>query len=113
MEEKKANRINFEYVVEKIGTGVLMYFEIHKELLNDPDFDCAYKIAKDAYIKRCFHDKSIDLIEKFYLFDVESILRSNPVEVIDAYEPEAYQLVDIVKRYDIASRYDDILKYYN
>ena len=39
MEEKKANRINFEYVSEKIGTGVLMYFEIHKELLNDPDFD--------------------------------------------------------------------------
>lgn len=106
--EQHAKVINLEYIGEKIGTGVLMYFEAHKELLSSPEFNCAYKIAKDAYIKRVFSGVSVDLIEKFYMSDVEAILLSNSMEVIEWYKPDAYYLVDIVKRYNIASRYNDI-----
>ena len=48
-----------EYYLDKMlseigieaGNRILLYFEFHKELLKDNDFNLAYRLAKRAYIR--------------------------------------------------------------
>lgn len=90
-----------------IGTGVLVYFECHKELLSDKNYNCAYKIAKRGYIKGRFGSVAINKISKYYEEDIEYLTKKLTKNEVEDYKREAEYLVDIVKRYDIASRYDD------
>lgn len=110
--KQKAEELNLDDIIEKIRIGILMYFEIHKELLSDPDFNCAYKMLRDVYIKKYLFGVGIDFLEKYYRMDVENILSKNPKEVIEKYKPEAYGLADTVKRNNIASRYVEIFERY-
>lgn len=110
--KQQDEELNLDDIIEKIQIGILMYFEIHKELLSDPNFNCAYKIARDVYIKKYLFGVGIDFFEKFYLMDVENILSKNPKEVIEKYKSGAYGLADTVKRNNIASRYVEFAERY-
>ena len=68
--KQKAEKLDLDDIIEKIQIGILMYFEIHKELLSDSNFNCAYKIARDVYINKYLFGVCIDFLEKYYLMYV-------------------------------------------
>ena len=63
------------FLGEKIAIGILVYLRKNKELLEKPQFDCAYKIARVAYIKRNFGNISLNLAKGLFEYRIESIVK--------------------------------------
>ena len=61
------------YLGEKIAVNILKYLETNRELLNDPLFDCAYRIARASFVKKYFGNVSLDIVANPFRFKLDSI----------------------------------------
>ena len=86
-------------------TNALKYLEENKELLKDPNFDCAYRIARTAFINLYFKTTGLDMVGNLYKYKLDSLNNYQK----EYFEKDAYYLVDLVKRYNITNQFCDIL----
>ncbi len=101
-----------EILANDSRNGMIMYFEKHRELLDDPDYNCAYKLVRNAFIKHHFGKLPVTYIEGLYKTKVANMLSEATNEKIEEYKNDVLRMVEMVKRNNMASLYEDLLEKY-
>ena len=99
-----------QFLGEKITVNILKYLEANSELLKKPHFECAYRIARTAFVKRYFARIGLDMVENCFRDKLDSI-KLDSTEIENS-KKDTYYLADLVKRYGISSDYIDLLDGY-
>ena len=108
MNEKFIDDNVLKHVGSVISVGSLMYLERHKELLKDKNYNCAYKILRNTYIKNNFSYTKNIRVGELYEIEISSLLNQYNEEEDGTYEVFVNMLVDIIKRNNVADRFVDI-----
>lgn len=85
----------------------LAYFYCHKELLEDKHYNCAYRVLRNAQIKK-YAFLTVDDAIRFAEADIEKMLQNYDKEEIEKYRKDIDYLADLSKRYNIADRLDEL-----
>lgn len=101
------------FLGEKIAVGVLVYLRLNAELRENPHFDCAYKIARLAYVKRNFKNHSLNLVKGIFDFRLNYIVNSTKESDLEAYKRDTYYLAELIERLDVSKNYIDVFEEYN
>lgn len=101
-----------DYIIKDIFEGILLYLESHRELLSDPEYNCAYKFAKNEYIKSKYGSFSVEIAKKLYDSEIHGLLIKTTHKEIDKHHKDLLYLIDIVRRYDLTSKYVDLFESY-
>ena len=111
---KNFNSINIlGFLGEKIAIGVLVYLSNNKELLEKTQFDCAYKIARVAYVKHNFGNVPLDFAKDLLEYRLECIVKETGPSDLEAYKRDTIYLAELIERYNIATSYIDVIEQYN
>jgi len=97
-EEYYLDRILSEIEIEA-GNRILLYFEYHKELLKEKDYNLAYKLAKRAYIRYNLRFCQKSMIEKLYSDDIKLLKNIFSKKYIEKEKSRAEYWVAIVKEH--------------
>ena len=101
------------FLGESIAVNVLVYLSLNQELLKNPHFDCAYKIARLTYVKRNFKNHSLNLVKGIFDFRLNYIVNSTSKSDLETYKRDAYYLAELIERYDISKNYIDVIEDYS
>lgn len=109
MKRKKFNLDkHLHALVQSIQIKALLYFECNKELLKEKNYYCTYRILRDAFIKNYIISDDDDILEVLYYAEISRIMRKSTPEKIKDYREDVEVFADIVRRNNIADRYNKI-----
>ena len=101
------------FLGESIAVNVLVYLSLNQELLKNPHFDCAYKIARLTYVKRNFGNCSLNSVKELFDFRLNYIVSNTKNIHLDMYKRDTYYLAELIERYDISKNYIDVIEDYS
>ena len=108
--------MTFDRVLGIIGSefkkGIILYFETHKELLTDPDYNCAYKVFRNSYARENFGNVPVNMIGTVYAKQIDNLLNTMTAKEVDTFEQEVHHIAEIMRKNNFKESYNELFDDY-